>query len=205
MILTTTIAGCGNAKSDNKNQGNTSTYVNETKNNSKDVSTKEPETKHTISAVKEDEAVIDFNGIKLPINITYQEFLIFMEEYNWKWTSAYAVDEEDLPNESKGDYDGECYLDTNCGRVLIRFMPNEDETFSVLRYVRFDQTNISIAGISINTPFEAVKEVLEIEHVGDYSIAFYLDDYLFINYVDDNYLNEGYDTICVERKFFHMR
>lgn len=205
LVLTTTIAGCGNGKSDKKKQENTSTYVNETENTSNDVAVKEPETKHTISAVKEDDAVIDFNGIKLPMNITYQEFLNFMKENNWEWTSAYAVDEEDLPNESKGDYHGACYLNTNCGRVYISFMPNEDKTFSVLRYVRFDQTNISIAGITINTPLEAVKEVLETESEWDNGIAFYLDDYLFIEYIDDNYLNEGYDTICVERKFFHMR
>ena len=205
LVLTTTIAGCGNGKSNKKKQENTSTYVNETENTSNDVAVKEPETKHTISAVKEDDAVIDFNGIKLPINITYQEFLNFMEENNWEWTSAYAVDEEDLPNESKGDYSGECYLNTNCGRVVVRFMANEDNTCSVLRNVKFDQPNISIAGISINTPAEVVKEVLEIEHVGKSSMGFYLDDYLFINYIDDNYLHEGYDTISVERKFFHMR
>lgn len=158
-----------------------------------------------ISAVKESEAYIDFDGIKLPMDITYQEFLEFMANNNWEWTAAYTVDESDLPNEEKGMFHGECYLMTNCGRVKVRFMPSEDESHSVLRYVKFEQTNISIAGITRETSIETIEKVLSLKSKSDTGISFYLDDHLIITFADDNFLQDGYDAITVGRKFFHMR
>lgn len=165
---------------------------------------KENKTETKITKMKESEAYIDFDGVKLPIDITYKEFLDLMEANDWKWYSQYGVDKDDLPNEEKGDFHGECYLSTNCGVVNVRFMPNEDKTCSVLRYVHFTDSNISIAGITINTPLEKIKEVLESEE-SETALSFYLDDYLNVDFIDDNYLEDGYDSIKVGRVFFHMR
>ncbi len=166
---------------------------------------KDSKKKNKIVAVKEEDAVIDFDGVELPIDITYQEFLEFMEENDWEWTSAYGEDEDELPNEAKGDFDGGCYLNTNCGRVYVFFMDSEDKSCSVFRYVRFEQDDISVSGITIDTPVEKVAKVLELESEYESGISFYLDDHLTVTYVDDNFLNEGYDCIFVERTFFHMR
>lgn len=158
-----------------------------------------------ISTMKESEAYIDFDGIKLPMDITYKEFLEFMANNNWKWIAAYTYGEGDLPNEEKGKFYGACYLMTNCGMVFVRFMPSEDESYSVLRYVNFEQTNISIAGITRETSIEAIEKVLSLESKWDMGISFYLDDYLTISFVDDNFLEDGYDAITVSREQFHMR
>ena len=181
-----------------KEQESVSTNVQETESNSdsteiKEPETKEPETKKepVISTVKEEDAVIDFNGVKLPVTITWEEFKVFMTENNWTFKDS----EDNFPGKRLS---GGGYIYTNCGPVDFLFNKNEDKTKSVLMkviYYNFEVTEpISISGISYNTS----KELLG-TYIAPIEDKYYLDEYLSVD------INEEEGNFIIERTHFNLR
>lgn len=156
--------------------------------------------KEKIGPVAEENAYVNFDGVKLPMTITWEDFQDFMDEHDW----TFIDDEDEFPHEGH-DYGGG-YINTNCGEVYFYFMDNEDDTGFELRSVNFDYDDtdgkVSCQGITNSTKREQVDKVLEIEFENDDCISYYLDDYLTISLVD---LWEGKYTIHVERTMHHMR
>lgn len=206
-VLTMGLVACGSEK-DTTNTSAESNNVNVESNaqeNNIDVSTTEPTTDEetqnveadkapAISAVKEEEAVIDFDGVKLPMAISWEEFKQFMADNNW----TFEDDEEDFPGGDK-PLKGRGYVNTNCGKVYFSFRENADETQAVLVDVEIYAVNcpatISIAGININTSADELSKVLTpVENAPN---RFYLDTYLTVQ-VDDA-------GMFISRTYFHMR
>lgn len=203
LIFTTTIVACGKDDTNKKEQESVSTNVQETESNSdsteiketesKEPETKEPETKKepVISTVKEEDAVIDFNGVKLPVTITWEEFKVVMTENNWTFKDS----EDNFPGKRLS---GNGYIYTNCGPVRFYFNDNETQTESVLMKVviyKDDVTKpINISGISYDTS----KELLDsyITPIDDY---YYLDEHLSVK------INEDQNSFTIKRTFFHQR
>lgn len=206
-LLTMALVACGK-ESDNSNADVGNSNVNVESNaqeNNTDVSTTEPTTdaeiqdvvadkEPAISAVKEEEAVIDFDGVKVPMTITWEEFKQVMADNNW----TFEDDEEDFPGGDK-PLKGRGYVNTNCGKVYFSFRENADETQAVLVDVEIYAVNcpatISIAGININTSADELSKVLTpVENAPN---RFYLDQYLTVQ-VDDA-------GMFISRTYFHMR
>lgn len=206
-VLTMALVACGNQGNNNNTEANSNkvnTESDSTKDNtegstvdqSENTETKETETEKTpaISAVKEEEAVIDFDGVKLPMTISWEEFKQFMTDNNW----TFEDDEDEFPG-GKKELKGRGYVNTNCGKVYFSFRENADETQAVLVDVEIYSVNcpatISIAGININTSTDELSEVLTL--VENTSNRFYLDTYLTVQ-VDDA-------GMFISRTYFHMR
>lgn len=203
LIFTTTIVACGKDDTNKKEQESVSTNVQETESNSdsteiketesKEPETKEPETKKepVISTVKEEDAVIDFNGVKLPVTITWEEFKVVMTENNWTFKDS----EDNFPGKRLS---GNGYIYTNCGPVRFFFSENEAQTESVLMKVviyKDDVTSpINISGISYNIS----KELLS-SYITPIDDDYYLDEYLSVK------INEDQNTFSIKRTFFHKR
>lgn len=205
-VLTMALVACGNEGNNNNTEAN-SNKVNTESESAKDnaesskveqsenTETKEPETEKTpvISAVKEEEAVVDFDGVKLPMTITWEEFKQFMADNGW----TFEDDEDEFPNEK--DLSGGGLVNTNCGKVKFRFDENEDGTqsvlMSVLAYSAYSPATISISGINAETSIEELAKVLK--PIENNEAGFYLDDYLEV------YVSEA--TFSIVRTFFHMR
>lgn len=203
LIFTTTIVACGKDDTNKKEQESVSTNVQETESNSdsteiketesKEPETKEPETKNepVITTVKEEDAVIDFNGVKLPVTITWEDFKVFMTENNWTFKDS----EDYFPGKRLS---GDGYVYTNCGPVYFSFNKNEDKTKSVLMrvvYYNFEVTgSISISGISYNTS----KELLD-AYITPIENKYYLDEYLSAE------INEKEGNFIIERTHFNLR
>lgn len=209
-VLTMGLVACGSEKdTTNTNTSAESNNVNVESNaqeNNIDVSTTEPTTDEetqnveaekepaTITTVKEAEAIIDFDGVKLPMAISWEEFKQFMADNNW----TFEDDEEDFPGGDK-PLKGRGYVNTNCGKVYFSFRENADETQAVLVDVEIYAVNcpatISIAGININTSADELSKVLTpVENAPN---RFYLDTYLTVQ-VDDA-------GMFISRTYFHMR
>lgn len=198
LALTATIVACGKDDTNKKEQESVSTNVQEAESNSdsteiKETESKEPETKKepVISTVKEEDAVIDFNGVKLPVTITWEEFKVFMTENNWTFKDS----EDNFPGKRLS---GGGYIYTNCGPVDFLFNKNEDKTKSVLMkviYYNFEVTEpISISGISYNTS----KELLG-TYIAPIEDKYYLDEYLSVD------INEEEGNFIIERTHFNLR
>jgi len=206
-LLTMGLVACGSEK-DTTNTSAESNNVNVESNaqeNNIDVSITEPTTDAetqdveadkapAISTVKEEEAIIDFDGVKLPMAISWEEFKQFMADNNW----TFEDDEEDFPGGDK-PLKGRGYVNTNCGKVYFSFRENADETQAVLVDVEIYAVNcpatISIAGININTSADELSKVLTpVENAPN---RFYLDTYLTVQ-VDDA-------GMFISRTYFHMR
>lgn len=206
-VLTMGLVACGK-ESDNSNAdvGNSNVNVeSNTQENNTDVSTTEPtadaetqdaeaDKEPVISAVKEEDAVVDFDGIKIPMTITWEEFKQVMADNNW----TFEDDEDDFPCE-KHPLHGKGFINTNCGKVSFNFQKNADETEAVLMaitaYKAYCPATISISGINAETSVDTLKEILT--PIEDSDVGFYLDDYLKV-YVSDTQLS-------ISRTFFHMR
>lgn len=205
--LTMALVACGN-ESDNSNvdvgNGNVNVESDSTKKDtessteeqSKDTETKENEADKStvISAVKEEDAVIDFDGVKLPMSISWEEFKQFMADNNW----TFEDDEDEFLCEKHPLY-GNGFINTNCGKVSFNFQQNADKTEAVLMgvvaYKVYCPATISISGINAETSIDTLKEILT--PIEDSDVGFYLDDYLKV-YVSDIQLS-------ISRTFFHMR
>jgi len=205
-LLTMGLVACGSEK-DTTNTSAESNNVNVESNaqeNNIDVSITEPTTDAetqdveadkapAISTVKEEEAIIDFDGVKLPMAISWEEFKQFMADNNW----TFEDEEDEFPNENK--LSGSGLVNTNCGKVKFRFDKNEDGTqsvlMSVLAYSVYSPATISISGINAETSVEELAKVLK--PVENNEAGFYLDDYLTV------YVSEA--TFSIVRTFFHMR
>ncbi len=153
-----------------------------------------------VAAVKEEDAYVDFDGVKLPVVITWDEFKEFMKENDWEFID----DEEDFPNEEK--LIGGGYINTNCGKVDFIFMKNADGTGSELRSVKFctSDTNgkISCCGITNKVKKENLDKKLDLKSESDSTITYYLDKYLYVSLVDE--YNEAYD-ISITRELYQRR
>ena len=206
-VLAMALVACGNesnntntnADSNNVNVENDSVKDNtegSTVDQSENTETNETETEKApvISAVKEEEAVVDFDGVKLPMTITWEEFKRFMTDNNW----TFADDEDEFPSEKRG-LTGGGFINTNCGKVKFKFSENEDNTKSVLMsiiaYNSYCPATISVSGINAETSVADLKNILT--PVEGSETDFYLDDYLIIS------VNDA--AFSVERTFFHMR
>lgn len=206
-VLTMALVACGNESNNNNTEANSNKVNtesdsvkddNESSNveQSENTETKEPETEKApaISAVKEEEAVIDFDGVKLPMTITWDEFKQFMTDNGW----TFEDDEDEFPCEKHPLY-GNGFINTNCGKVRFNFQENEDNTQAVLMgvtaYRVYCPATISISGINAETSIDALKEILT--PVENSETGFYLDDYLEVN------VNDA--AFSVSRTFFHMR
>lgn len=205
--LAMALVACGNEGSNNDAETSTNkvnTESDSAKDNtenskveqSENTETKEPETEKApvISAVKEEDAVIDFDGVKLPMTITWEEFKQFMTDNGW----TFEDEEDEFPCEKHPLY-GFGFINTNCGKVHFNFQENADKTEAVLMdvvaYKVYCPTTISISGINAETSVADLKAVLTpVENSED---SFYLDDYLIVT------VNET--AFSVERTFFHMR
>lgn len=210
-VLTMSLAACGsesdttntNAESNNASVGSEAINTDDTNTDSSNVeATTDSETPNveeekapaTITMVKEEEAVIDFDGVKLPMTISWEEFKQFMADNNW----TFEDDEEDFPGGDK-PLKGRGYINTNCGKVYFSFRENADETQAVLVDVEIYSVNcpatISISGININTSADELSKVLTpVENAPN---RFYLDKYLTVQ-VDDA-------GMFISRTYFHMR
>ena len=205
--LTMALVACGKESGNaNVDAGNSSINVesdstkNETENATVE-STTDSETQNveeekapaTITTVKEADAVVDFDGIKLPMTITWEEFKQFMADNNW----TFEDDEDDFPTDS--NLLGNGFVNTNCGKVHFKFNKNEDGTKSVLMsvtvYKTYSPATVSIAGINIETTTDELSKVLAT--VEDRDDKFYLDDYLTVTIADESF--------SVNRTYFHMR
>jgi len=208
-VLTMGLVACGSEKdTTNTNTSAESNNVNVESNaqeNNTDVSITEPTRDEeaqnveankapAISAVKEEEAVVDFDGVKIPMTITWEEFKQVMADNNW----TFEDDEDDFPCE-KHPLHGKGFINTNCGKVSFNFQKNADETEAVLMaitaYKAYCPATISISGINAETSVDTLKEILT--PIEDSDVGFYLDDYLKV-YVSDTQLS-------ISRTFFHMR
>ena len=208
-VLTMGLVACGSEKeTTNTNTSAESNNVNVESNaqeNNTDVPTTEPtrdeeaqnveaDKAPAISAVKEEEAVVDFDGVKIPMTITWEEFKQVMADNNW----TFEDDEDDFPCE-KHPLHGKGFINTNCGKVSFNFQKNADETEAVLMaitaYKAYCPATISISGINAETSVDTLKEILT--PIEDSDVGFYLDDYLKV-YVSDTQLS-------ISRTFFHMR
>lgn len=209
--LTMALVACGKESGNaNVDAGNSSINVesdstkNETENATENAtveSTTDSETQNveeekapaTITTVKEADAVVDFDGIKLPMTITWEEFKQFMADNNW----TFEDDEDDFPTDS--NLLGNGFVNTNCGKVHFKFNKNEDGTKSVLMsvtvYKTYSPATVSIAGINIETTTDELSKVLAT--VEDRDDKFYLDDYLTVTIADESF--------SVNRTYFHMR
>ena len=206
-VLAVSLVACGN-ESNNTNANADSNKVNvendSTKNDtesstleqSKETETKETEVEKapaTITTVKEAEAIIDFDGVKLPMAISWEEFKQFMVDNSW----TFEDEEDDFPSES--NLLGNGFVNTNCGKVHFKFNKNEDGTKSVLMsvtvYKSYSPNTVSIAGINTETTIDELSEVLTT--VEDRDNKFYLDDYLTVTIADESF--------SVNRTYFHMR
>jgi len=209
-VLTMSLAACGsesdttntNAESNNASVGSEAINTDDTNTDSSNVeATTDSETPNveeekapaTITMVKEEEAVIDFDGVKLPMTISWEEFKQFMADNNW----TFEDEEDEFPNENK--LSGGGLVNTNCGKVKFRFDKNEDGTqsvlMSVLAYSVYSPATISISGINAETSVEELAKILK--PVENNEAGLYLDDYLTV-YVSDA-------TFSIVRTFFHMR
>ena len=210
-VLTMGLAACGKESGNaNVDAGNSNVNVesdstkNETENatenatveSTTDSATQNTEAEKTsvISAVKEEEAVIDFDGVKLPMTISWDEFKQFMADNGW----TFEDDEDEFPGGDK-PLKGRGYINTNCGKVYFSFRENADETQAVLVDVEIYSVNcpatISISGININTSADELSKVLApVENAPN---RFYLDQYLTVQ-VDDA-------GMFISRTYFHMR
>lgn len=205
-VLTLALVACGSKENNNTetNSNKANTESDSAKDNtegstidqSENTETKNTETEKTptISAVKEEDAVIDFDGVKLPITISWEEFKQFMTDNNW----TFEDDEDEFPCEKHPLY-GNGFINTNCGKVYFNFQENEDNTEAVLMdvtaYRVYCPATISISGINAETSIETLKEILT--PVENSETGFYLDDYLEVN------INDA--AFSVSRTFFHMR
>ena len=205
FALTMGLVACGsNDKTNDKTNtglGNADVNVEDSKNDSSESLSTDSETVDTeeektpvISPVKEEEAVIDFDGVKLPLTITWEEFKQFMTDNGW----TFEDDEDDFPGEKRG-LTGNGFIKTNCGKVFFHFDENEDKTQSVLMYVTayrvYCPATISISGINADTPLDMLSAVLT--PVENSDTSFYLDEYLTVNSNDA--------AFTIDRVFFHMR
>lgn len=163
-------------------------------------SVEKPVEDNVVAAVKEEDAYVDFDGVKLPIVITWEDFEKFMEEHNWEF-----IDErDDFPSEDK--FSGSGAIMTNCGSVDFRFMKNVDGTGSELREVMFyaSYTNgkISCNGITNKVKRENLDKTLELRSENDSTISYYLDKYLYVYLVDEY---QGKFDIAIERELYPSR
>ena len=129
-VLTMALVACGNESSNNNTVAD-SNKVNTERDSAKDntegstvdqsenTETKETETENTpaISAVNEEDAVIDFDGVKLPMTISWEEFKQFMTDNGW----TFEDDEDEFPCEKHPLY-GNGFINTNCGKVYFNFL-----------------------------------------------------------------------------------
>lgn len=200
MVLMTCVlmVGCGNesSKVNVENDSTKNDIESSTAEQSKDTETTETEVEKApvISAVKEEDAVVDFDGIKLPMTITWEEFKQFMTDNGW----TFEDDKDEFPCE-KHPLHGRGFINTNCGKVSFNFQENADKTeavlMSVVAYKVYCPATISISGINAETSIDTLKEILT--PVENSETGFYLDDYLEV-YVGDA-------AFSVSRTFFHMR
>lgn len=153
----------------------------------------EAEETPAITTVKEEEAVVDFDGVKLPMTISWEEFKQFMADNGW----TFEDDEDEFPTESKLTAGG--FVNTNCGKVHFKFNKNEDGTKSVLMsvtvYKSYSPNTVSIAGINTETTKEALANILEA--VDGRDDKFCLDTYLAVTIADESF--------SINRTYFHMR
>lgn len=156
--------------------------------------------KEKIGPVAEKDAYVNFDGVKLPMTISWDDFQKFMDKHDW----TFIDDEDEFPHE--GHEYGGGYINTNCGKVHFYFMDNEDKTGFELRNVSFDYDDltkkVSCQGITTSTKKEELDKVLELEFENEYGVSYYLDDYLTI-YLGD--LWKGHYSIIIERTMHHMR
>lgn len=187
------------------------TVNNSEKNNSETNTTVSPEAnpsnptedeKEVITAVKEEEIVVDFDGVKLPLAITWDDFKKFMTENNWTFVDK----EKNFPSDKK--FYGSGIILTNCGEVEFYFTENETNTEAVLGsiYISSDisGTKISIHGINCKTTEEKLSKVLTAKP--NTESTFYLDDFVEIRLseieIEDT---DGMVDLAIERIPFHMR
>lgn len=165
---------------------------NSNNNNNGNNSVTEPtteESKVQIKPVKEEEAYVDFDGVKLPIDISWEEFKTFVIANNWEFKSS----EDKFPSESK--LRGNAKVKTNCGLVTIYFMPDRYETKSVLEDIQIQYESltkpVSFCGITCTSKLEELDNVLEVEIESNYSKSYYIDEYLVVSMseTDGDYYN----------------
>lgn len=163
-------------------------------------SVEKPVEDNVVTAVKEEDAYVDFDGVKLPMVITWEDFEKFMEEHNWEF-----IDErDDFPSEDK--FGGGGYILTNCGAVNFEFMDNADNTGFELRGLMFyaSDTNgkISCNGVTNKVKREYLDKTLELRSENDSTISYYLDKYLYVYLVDEY---QGKFDISIERELYPSR
>lgn len=163
-------------------------------------SVEKPVEDNVVVAVKEEDVYVDFDGVKLPIVITWEDFKEFMKENDWEFID----NEKKFPNEKT--FTGNGRIGTNCGIVSFRFMENSDKTGSELRAVKFCTSDthgkVSCCGISNKVKREDLDKTLELESESDTTITYYLDKYLYISLVDE--YNGAYD-ITIKRELYPSR
>lgn len=169
-------------------------------------SVEKPVEDNVVAAVKEEDAYVDFDGVKLPIVITWEDFEKFMEEHDWEFID----DRDDFPSEDQFSGAGEIL--TNCGTVDFKFMENADGTGSELRdvmfYASYTNGKISCCGITNKTKRETLDKILELESENEFSVNYYLDEYLYVALVDTYHgidEHQGDYDISIERKLYPSR
>ncbi len=132
----------------------------------------------------------------------------------------------DLPNPAEEEYHGSAYIKTNCGKIDFSFMPNATKNGSELRGVTFysdylTDTNVSVAGVSMDTTIEEAKQNLPIvvdnssgygggpKEVIPECETFLLDDHVEILIHEGTKFDSGdwkqVPYMSVEKTFYHMR
>ncbi len=154
------------------------------------------------SPVKETDAYVDFDGVKLPLVITWPEFQKFVADNNWQFE-----DLDDFPND-KGRTSGYGTVITNCGKVNVNFMADKDGKGSVLRgvtlYCNYVNDKVSISGINNDTTVLELEQVLEFKEGTDSGRTYYLDKYLYVSLMDYD-LNEGRAHVSISRELMKNR
>jgi len=149
--------------------------------------------KTDVKPVKEEEAYIDFDGLKLPVVITRDDFRLFAEENDWEF-----IEDEEVT----------ATVITNCGVIDVKFMDNADKTgqelWDITAYCDDVNGKISIAGISNDSTVLELGEVLELRHETETGKEYYLDQYLYVTLYDYD-LNEGRAHLSIERELIKSR
>jgi len=202
LFAAMTACGSSNSAKDNTSEmASTETKEKEDKSSEK---TEETSKKGKIAPVKEEDIVVDFDGIKLPLCITWEDFQKFMTENNW----TLVDDKVSFPRYERNDFSGGGEILTNCGIVDFRFMENETNTESVLRsiYVSSDNsgTKVSVNGITCKTTEKELAKSLTAKEGSD--AVFYMDDFVVISLCETEITDtDELANLHIIRTPFHMR
>lgn len=162
------------------------------------------EKQEIISAAKEEEIVVDFDGVKLPLCITWEDFQKFMTEHNW----TLVDDKSSFPRYERKEFSGGGLILTNCGEVEFYFTENETNTEAVLSkvFVYSDNsgTKVSINGITCKTTEKELSKSLTAKEGSD--AVYYMDDFVEIGLCETEINDtDGMVNFYIERTPFHMR